>query len=98
VQLTKQQKDLLNKTVDGTWTQTPHGINIKGNFYCQCNQLTTLQGAPTTIEGNFSCQCNKFTTLQGMPKQVNGQFNCGPEHHQEPQYKLWQLKQKLCNS
>jgi hypothetical protein len=72
---------------------TPTTIN--GNFYCSWNKLTTLQGTPTTINGDFYCSWNKLTNLHGAPKQVNGDFNCDPKHHQEPQYKLWQLKQKL---
>jgi hypothetical protein len=136
MQLTKQQTELLNRAVKGTWVQTPQGINIEGtiylnhfnltvlpvifntihgNFCCYSNNLTTLNGAPKTIHGDFDCSWNKLTTLDGAPTTINGnfdcsnnqlttlngapivkgQFHCDPKHHQEPQYKLWQLKQKL---
>jgi len=49
---------------------------VTGNFFCDNNQLTTLEGAPKCVEGNFSCAYNKLTTLEGAPKCVEGNFYC----------------------
>ena len=37
--------------------------NVGGNFFCQCNNLTSLQGAPKHVGGHFYCYDNekKFT-------------------------------------
>ena len=29
--------------------------HVSGNFYCQRNQLTSLEGAPQTVDGYFTC-------------------------------------------
>ena len=37
------------------------GLNIKevkGNFYCSNNNLTSLEGSPKTVGGNFYCSNN----------------------------------------
>jgi len=49
---------------------------VTGNFYCDSNKLTSLEGAPKTVEGNFYCDSNKLTSLEGAPKTVEGNFNC----------------------
>ena len=49
---------------------------VTGNFFCDNNQLTTLEGAPKTVEGNFYCYSNQLTTLEGGPKEVGGDFYC----------------------
>ena len=54
------------------WSQ----INIKGNFDCSDNRLTSLEGAPETIGGYFSCSKNNLTSLKGSPRSVKGSFNC----------------------
>jgi hypothetical protein len=30
-----------------------NGITVDGDFYCSGNQLTSLQGCPTTVNGDF---------------------------------------------
>lgn len=50
--------------------------NIYGNFYCSCNQLSSLGGAPKFIEGNFYCDSNQLTSFQGAPETINGNFYC----------------------
>jgi hypothetical protein len=50
--------------------------HIKGSFFCQNNQLTTLEGAPQSVGGNFYCYSNQLTTLEGAPQSVGGYFNC----------------------
>ena len=49
---------------------------VKGDFYCRYNNLTSLQGAPSTVGGDFSCSYNKLTSLQGAPRSVGGDFRC----------------------
>jgi hypothetical protein len=49
---------------------------VSGNFWCEHNQLTSLQGAPDHVGGNFSCEDNKLTSLQGAPGHVGLNFEC----------------------
>jgi hypothetical protein len=35
---------------------------VNGNFDCNYNQLTSLQGGPREVGGNFDCSYNKFTS------------------------------------
>ena len=51
--------------------------HVKGNFYCDENQLTSLEGAPRSVDGNFYCNLNQLTSLVGAPKSVGGSFYCG---------------------
>ena len=49
---------------------------VSGNFYCDQNQLTSLEDAPQAVNGNFCCDRNQLTTLAGAPQTVNGNFDC----------------------
>jgi hypothetical protein len=49
--------------------------NVSGNFFCNDNQLTSLEGAPQSVN-NFDCSYNKLNTLEGSPQSVNGDFSC----------------------
>jgi hypothetical protein len=49
---------------------------VTGDFSCQHNQLTTLEGAPQSVGGDFSCRYNQLTTLEGAPQSVGGDFLC----------------------
>jgi hypothetical protein len=49
---------------------------VTGYFACDCNKLTTLEGAPQTVTGDFYCFNNKLTTLEGAPRTVPGNFYC----------------------
>ena len=40
---------------------------VDGDFWCHNNQLTTLEGAPTSVGGDFRCYHNQLTSLEGMP-------------------------------
>jgi hypothetical protein len=51
--------------------------NVSGDFWCPCNKLTTLEGAPLSVDGSFMCYGNNLTTLEGAPKSVGGIFWCG---------------------
>lgn len=50
---------------------------IKRGFDCSdCDNLTSLKGAPKICE-NFNCSdCPNLTSLKGAPKEVSGDFNC----------------------
>ena len=49
---------------------------VKGNFFCNNNNLTTLKGAPKKVGGDFECSYNKLTSLKGAPNEVGGSFDC----------------------
>ena len=50
--------------------------HVSGYFYCDNNQLTSLEGAPQKVNGNFGCSSNLLTSLKGAPQTVNGDFWC----------------------
>jgi len=52
-------------------------ISVDGDFFCNGNNLTSLEGAPKTVNGDFGCGHNKLTSLEGSPKSVGGSFYCG---------------------
>ena len=49
---------------------------VTGNFWCNHNQLTTLEGAPKWVSRSFYCTDNRLTTLIGAPEKVGGTFRC----------------------
>ena len=51
-------------------------LKVDGDFYCSENQLTTLEGGPTSVGKWFDCSDNQLTTLEGGPKSVGGSFYC----------------------
>jgi hypothetical protein len=50
--------------------------NVTGNFSCDNNELTSLEGSPQVVGGNFNCSFNQLETLKGGPKSVGGDFWC----------------------
>ena len=71
--------------VDGDFNCSDQGISdFKGvrfgkvgrNFYCDYNQLSSLEGAPREVRGDFYCMYNQLTTLEGAPLEVGGIFSC----------------------
>lgn len=51
-------------------------IKVYGDFYCSCNKLKNLIGAPKEVYGNFKCSMNKLSSLEGCPKKIGGSFFC----------------------
>jgi hypothetical protein len=49
---------------------------VSGDFLCNSNELTSLQGAPKSVGLDFWCQHNKLTSLEGSPQIVGGSFDC----------------------
>jgi hypothetical protein len=52
-------------------------ISVGGNFWCGHNNLTSLEGAPTSVDGTFYCGYNHLTSLEGAPTSVGISFYCG---------------------
>lgn len=51
-------------------------IKLTG-FYCEMNNLTSLQGAPEFLQGDFDCSNNPITSFIGAPKFIGGDFYAG---------------------
>ena len=49
---------------------------VSGDFGCESNQLTSLEGAPQTVDGDFGCNHNQLTSLDGAPQTVGESFSC----------------------
>ena len=49
---------------------------VSGNFWCDGNQLRTLEGSPREVGEDFDCDGNQLRTLQGSPRKVGGNFRC----------------------
>jgi hypothetical protein len=47
------------------------------DFFCNNNQLRTLEGSPRVVGGDFYCHINPLISLEGAPKVVDGDFYCG---------------------
>ena len=46
------------------------------DFYCNNNNLTSLEGVPREVGGHFMCFSNKLTSLEGAPEKIGGNFGC----------------------
>lgn len=57
---------------------------VSGDFYCNSNKLTTLEGSPNHVGGDFYCADNKLTTLEGAPNHVGGNLDCTYNQHEYP--------------
>jgi hypothetical protein len=51
-------------------------ISVGRDFFCNTNNLTSLENCPKTVGGSFSCGFNKLTSLEGAPETVGGGFYC----------------------
>ena len=49
---------------------------INGDFNCNLNNITSLDGAPYHVELTFDCSENKLSNLEGCPKYVGESFYC----------------------
>ncbi len=50
--------------------------HITGDFDCQDNKLTNLEGCPLSVGGQFDCTHNQITSLEGCPREVGIAFYC----------------------
>jgi len=68
-----------NFSCSGSGLQHLMGVRfgkVSGNFFCNYNELTSLEGAPQEVGGNFNCSKNKLTSLEGAPQEVGKSFYC----------------------
>ena len=49
---------------------------VSGNFNCDNNKLTNLEGCPSYVGGDFHCSDNQLTSLKGCPNHIVGDFHC----------------------
>jgi hypothetical protein len=49
---------------------------VTGDFRCEYNQLTSLEGAPQSVGRDFGCNHNQLSSLKGAPHSVGGNFRC----------------------
>jgi len=84
------KKGKCTQNPDGTWSCKGDVIlrklnlkklpvkfkEVKGQFDCSRNKLTSLEGAPEYVGTSLFCDNNKLTSLKGAPKWVNYTFDC----------------------
>jgi hypothetical protein len=61
------------------YSNTLRGIKfgkVSGDFRCDYNRLTTLEGAPQEVGRGFGCRYNNLISLEGAPQEVGGNFDC----------------------
>jgi len=51
-------------------------IKVEGDFYCNGNKLSSLNGAPQFVGGDFCCRGNRLTSFAGAPEKINGDMDC----------------------
>ena len=72
-----KEKNLIGLTINGKKiTEKTPSEPRPDDFYCTDNQLTSLEGAPSSVGGDFVCYNNQLTTLEGAPTSVGGYFWC----------------------
>lgn len=49
---------------------------IKGDFDCSNNKLTSLEGCPEIVLANFNCSNNNLSSLKYRPRVVYLAFDC----------------------
>jgi len=50
--------------------------DVSGDFSCNSNSLTSLNGCPKRVGNRFNCFINPITSLIGGPSSVGEDFNC----------------------
>ncbi len=68
-------------------TKLPLNFNkVSGDFWCNDNQLTSLEGAPLKIS-TLLCENNIIYTFDNAPMYINGVFRCNGN----PIFEIWNL-------
>ena len=57
-------------------TKLPLKFNKVGYFYCNDNNLKSLEGSPVEVNGVFNCRFNKLISFEYAPKIIRGGFIC----------------------
>jgi len=68
--------ELLASIKNGRFTKDGSKLKVDGNFSCNYSELTSLEGAPSSVGVTFSCANNELTSLKGAPSSVGGSFYC----------------------
>jgi Leucine-rich repeat (LRR) protein len=68
---------------------------IKGYFYCDYNQLTSLKHCPKEVHRNFSCSGNNLTSLEYCPKIIKDRFWCDDYLKKDIRYLRYHLAKLL---
>ena len=73
-----KEKNLIGLTIDGKKiTEKTPSEPWPGYFNCFNSNLTSLEGAPSSVGGHFNCAYNNLTSLEGAPSSVySGNFYC----------------------
>lgn len=77
-----KQRDVALEIRNRNVTSLTNGMfvwdKVDGDFWCgNCQNLTSLEGAPKEVGRSFDCQrCTKLTSLEGAPQTVGGSFDC----------------------
>jgi len=67
---------VVNLSVEGL-TKLPLKFNkINGDFWCDNNEITSLEGSPIEVNNGFYCYSNKLTSFKYTSKIIRGTFNC----------------------
>ena len=65
--------DLENKKL----TKLPLKFNkVNDDFYCDYNELESLEGSPKEVNGDFYCYDNKLISFEYTPRIIRGDFGC----------------------
>jgi hypothetical protein len=64
--------DLYNMSL----TKLPNFKSVGGDFYCNNNKLTSLEGCPIYVGGSFHCSHNQLTSLKYCPTKIGGDLWC----------------------
>ena len=49
---------------------------VERSFFCNNNNLTTLENSPKIVYDNFGCYNNNLKTLEGCPSKIGGYLIC----------------------
>lgn len=72
----KGNVDLSGRLKYSKWPSFIKFGKVKGSFWCDNNELTSLKSCPGTVYGGFHCFRNKLTSLEGCPITVGKDFWC----------------------
>ena len=68
---------------------------VNGNFYCDSNYLTTLEGCPDYVKGDFWCAFNPLRSILFLPKYIGNKCYCSKEFHNSIEYKRYEVTKKV---
>jgi hypothetical protein len=65
-----------NMVKDGRFIEGKIPYEVTGDFHCNNNKLTSLEGGPSKVGESFYCYNNQLTSLEGCPSKVGESFYC----------------------